>query len=195
MLWERRNQDAGRILQQSVAMLFAWLHAKNKHEACETSHQLALEANKWYKPERGWTNANVNASFGAESGGIGRFAGSFATQIVGRNDPEVLEALALREVLRWLKDRRRQNIVIDCDCATVVSAINSVTDSISAVGMIIQDCKPLLSTLNGVLVEFVRRSVNFATHYLTREANSVSELHIWSLTPYCILDTLSLDYY
>lgn len=82
----------------------------------------------------------MDDSVGAESGGIcvvfrvwmGSFVGGFATQIVGRNDHEVLGALVVRELLRRLKVQRRQNVVIQSDSATVVSAINSITDSISS---------------------------------------------------------------
>lgn len=77
----------------------------------------------------------------------GRFVGGFSRKILYIIDPSILEALAIREVLAWLKERRKSKVIVESDCLQVCNGINKGNVMNSELGVIIQDCMHLLSTL------------------------------------------------
>lgn len=84
--------------------------------------------------------------------------------------------------------------MIESDCAAVVNPIKTRIVTRSHVSMIISNCVSLLKTLSDVRVELIRRSTNFAAHYLAREAGSFQGLYVWGLTPPdCIQASFALD--
>ncbi|KAM6552804.1 hypothetical protein CsatB_013566 [Cannabis sativa] len=79
-------------------------------------------------------------------------------------DVAVAEAIGIREVLSWLKERQWPQVFIETDSLCVVQAFHSSIDMISLFGSVIQDCKMLFASFNNVVVSFVKRSANVVTH-------------------------------
>lgn len=124
----------------------------------------------------------------------GRFIGAQVQKVQGIIDPTILEAMAIREALSWIKERSRSSCIVESDCTNVVSAINGSSVLPSQVGIVIDDCRSLLASLTNVKVTLTQRIANCVAHDLARACDSISGLHIWGFNPpSCILATLACD--
>uniref|UniRef100_A0A803QKM0 RNase H type-1 domain-containing protein n=1 Tax=Cannabis sativa TaxID=3483 RepID=A0A803QKM0_CANSA len=85
-------------------------------------------------------------------------------------DVVVAEAIGIREVLSWLKDRQWPQVFIETDSLCVVQALHSSIHMISLFGSVIQDCKNLLASFHNVVVSFVKRSANVVAHTFAKAA-------------------------
>ena len=82
--------------------------------------------------------------------------------------------------------------MLETDSQTVANAINNVTtNDSSAFGLIIQDCKSLLSEIPVAKCNFIYRSANVAAHMLAVGTHSEAGLGVWdSIPPPVLLDFL-----
>lgn len=89
-----------------------------------------------------------------------------------------MEAVVIREALSWVKDRRKDFVIMEIDCLHMAQAVNSLATDDSTFGLIINDCKNILATLQHVRVAHVKRSANTAAHRLARVAVFMSGFHV-----------------
>lgn len=120
---------------------------------------------------------------------IAGYGGSFA----GALDPNIVEAMAFREALSWLKKRSVHHVHIELDSLTVVQAFDNKNKDSSYLGSIIADYHQLVKDLRSYSVYFVRRSANSAAHIIAREAGSMSDRKEWLSMPSFLIDVLSSD--
>ena len=64
---------------------------------------------------------------------------------------------------------------MESDALTIVKAILEPHQFISYAGLILDDCKQLLSSINEVIVSFVKRYANMVAHLLARTFYSMSD--------------------
>jgi hypothetical protein len=69
----------------------------------------------------------------------------------------------------------------------VVDNINSSKDNHSGYGLLIEDCKSMLSTHSNYVVAFTRRQANGSAHALARAALSHASRITFNYIPNCIL--------
>ena len=94
-------------------------------------------------------------------------------------EPKHAEALCIREALSWIKDLQIDNVKLLLDSALSVEAIrNDFTDD-SYFGLIISDCKVLLSSFDSVSIEFVHRASNILAHKIARSAVHLPNYVVW----------------
>ncbi|XP_060966242.1 uncharacterized protein LOC133034831 [Cannabis sativa] len=84
--------------------------------------------------------------------------------------PEIAETIGIKETLSWIERKQWSNVVIETDALVVVQAINSSILMPSQFGLLVGDCRALISSLNNVSLKFVKRSANRAAHCLARES-------------------------
>ncbi|KAM6558367.1 hypothetical protein CsatA_027606 [Cannabis sativa] len=84
--------------------------------------------------------------------------------------PEIAETIGIKEALSWIERKQWSSVVIETDALVVVQAINSSILMPSQFGLLVGDCRILLSSLNNISLKFVKRSANRVAHCLARES-------------------------
>lgn len=91
--------------------------------------------------------------------------------------------MAIKEALAWIRDRSKTNVIVEYDCEFVVNAINEMSRINSGFGLIVDDCKVILSTLTNVRVELIYRPANRTAHVPAGEGGSNSGPYVWRCIP------------
>ncbi|XP_060974306.1 uncharacterized protein LOC133039424 [Cannabis sativa] len=94
---------------------------------------------------------------------------------LGAVSPEIAEVVGMKEVLSWIKRMNVTDVEIETDSLVTVQAINGSVQIPSQFGLIVQDCRLLLSELQNVFISFVKRSANRAAHCLARQSCFMSD--------------------
>ncbi|KAM6570094.1 hypothetical protein CsatB_018079 [Cannabis sativa] len=87
---------------------------------------------------------------------------------------EVVEAMGIKEALSWIKANHWKGVTIESVSMLAVQAIHSTQLMTYVFGLVVNDCRILLSSLSDVYLRFVRRSANRAAHYVARHARSLT---------------------
>ncbi|XP_074342024.1 uncharacterized protein LOC141679422 [Apium graveolens] len=105
----------------------------------------------------------------------------------GSPNPDLAEALGIREALSWIKNEDQHDVILESDClqnvqVQNVQAIRSSFTCLSYLGRVIKDCRELLVSLSekNVKFKFVKRSVNKVAHFLARQNCSLAD-RIWRM--------------
>ena len=98
----------------------------------------------------------------------------------GSTTPECAKAMGIREALSWIKGRQMHRVVVETDCLVVAQAIRGSAPMSSYFGVIVQECRNLLMEVKdkGVVLKFVKRSVNSLAHAFVSCSYSVAD-RIW----------------
>ena len=114
--------------------------------------------------------------------------------MVGPIEVVTAEALGCRIALTWIQQHSLVNVIVESDAEIVVSLIKSSTALNSSVGLILNDCRSLLGSLEGCSLIHIRRSANQVAHDLARSSVSGSDLGEWRESPPSFLaDVLAND--
>ena len=82
-------------------------------------------------------------------------------------NPTLVEAMAVKEALSWVKEMEWQAVVIESDCLVVMQLIRSVYPMRARLGKIIEECRALVSEFNNLSLYFIiKRSANMSAHKL-----------------------------
>lgn len=195
MLWRARNDKVWKNRTAFVkgVVIFAKSYLDQWTIAQDNTWVVPLQnlirgdgAKKWVKHQWNSIKVNVDASIFREQAryGFGVVACDFEGTVVeakvgccmGVVEPELAEAIGLKEALSWIKAKRWGEVVIETDCYVVVQAICSSIKMLSPFGMIIKECKSLFSSLSDKTLLFVYRSANRVAHSLARVAYSYPDL-------------------
>ncbi|GLT28456.1 hypothetical protein SLA2020_033900 [Shorea laevis] len=112
---------------------------------------------RWHPPDEGYVKVNVDGAV-SEQGhifGMGALVRDHQGEVIvamvcqgqGTVEAEVVEACSLRTALLWAQSLGLRRIVVEFDCATIVSAINSKTlNTNSSLGIVLLDCRALMAS-------------------------------------------------
>lgn len=103
--------------------------------------------------------------------------------LVGVDSPLMAEACELQNSLQWLKSFPLRDATIELDAQLIVNAINNSEDMLSYFGIIIDDCKSLLSSLDKVKIMYIPRSANIVAYELAKIAGFMSGRVEWGCVP------------
>uniref|UniRef100_A0A803QSA0 RNase H type-1 domain-containing protein n=1 Tax=Cannabis sativa TaxID=3483 RepID=A0A803QSA0_CANSA len=187
-------RHVGRMLNRpSILLAIPLLDKQNLFSlALETN---GSKAEQWTKPVPNTIKINVDgASFENEgSYGFGIVARDSSGTLVGpvavcKNGAfaaEVVEAIGVKEALSWLKDKSWDKVEMETDNMLTVQAIRASHRVSSVFGLVVNDCKLLLSNLPYVSLHFIRRSANRIAHYVARHSRFLSgcSIHIQNIPP------------
>ena len=190
-LWNHKRARASNVLFLARAVWNSWSHAQVSVPIQLTEFMTAKDgAFSWNKPHPGDLKINVDAALfpDSASAGIACLARNHdgllleaRTRIFsGLTNPEIAEAIGVREALSWIKDRNWHHITIETDSLLVVQALRSTIRMDSYFGSIIADCLSILQSLPSVCILFVRRSANMAAHLLARFACSYADRTLYT---------------
>uniref|UniRef100_A0A2C9VS60 RNase H type-1 domain-containing protein n=1 Tax=Manihot esculenta TaxID=3983 RepID=A0A2C9VS60_MANES len=202
VVWSQKYASTRFVVCSAFSFLHSWRNARDFRPLCRSGQFSDNPYCKWKKPDAGWTKANVDAAVFESKGAVGavfrddvgRFVGGYSKIFEGISDPTLLEMLAIRESLSWLKNRGRSKVIVESDCQVAVDQLGFLDSGSSMFLETCRDCQYVLSTLQDVRVEFIRRTANFAAHPLVRAAQFNSGLSVWGFTPPdCIIAALAAD--
>ncbi|GLU05333.1 hypothetical protein SLE2022_224370 [Rubroshorea leprosula] len=84
---------------------------------------------------------------------------------------EVAEACTLRKALQWARDLSFERIIVELDCVNIITARNIDLATLnSSLGLIISDCKLLVTFFLSCRFQHTRRGGNSVAHELAKRA-------------------------
>ncbi|EEF50080.1 conserved hypothetical protein [Ricinus communis] len=116
----------------------------------------------------------------------GTFVACMAHAVLGLFEPRLAEAVALKEAIRWAIQMRFSLVVFESDSKIAVDAIRSLAADWSEFGIIIDECRSLLSLGLNFQVYFVKRQANMVAHVLAMSSYSYASLATWNVIPSCV---------
>uniref|UniRef100_A0A803PV21 Reverse transcriptase n=1 Tax=Cannabis sativa TaxID=3483 RepID=A0A803PV21_CANSA len=180
ILWNNKSTKALDVVKLARTNLVSWRNAQNQKSEALLNVNYSKDLEHWRKPIVHKYKINVDgAIFEAENCfgvGIiirdqaGYLVEAVSTRKIGVVTPEIAEVIGVKEALSWIKNHDLSDVEIESDSLVVVQAINGEVQMPSQFGMIVQDCRLMISTLNNVLISFVKRSANKAAHCVARKS-------------------------
>ena len=162
-----------------------------KHDSYAAARPIARQ--RWIAPELGIVKIQVDggvdrdgrrgaaATIGRNHDGL--FLGSSAMVFYGINDPPMLEALACREALALAQDLNLDQIVVACDCKTVVEEIKSGTEG--RYSIVIKEIQAQARQFSRCDFIFEGRQGNVDAHNLVKFCTSLEQgRHMWLGVPH-----------
>ncbi|GLU21284.1 hypothetical protein SLE2022_374300 [Rubroshorea leprosula] len=111
---------------------------------------------------------------------------------------ELVEAHSVRHALRWANELNLGKIIIETDCASIVTALLSDIALNSELGNILSDCKSMMASFPYCHVQHTRRTGNAVAHELAKRALQaegneffISEIPVF-LAPFVARDKLPI---
>ncbi|KAM6541763.1 hypothetical protein CsatB_006210 [Cannabis sativa] len=183
VFWQKKTSNASRVVQSARKVFDQWRVA-NSNTAASFATGVHSGSNIWTKPMSGKIKINVDGAifepqqlfgFGCLARNhTGQLLEAFAESKFGVVLPEIAEIMGMKEALSWIKRKGWEDVIVETDSLIVVQALNSSIHMTSYFGLLVEDCRLILSTLKNVLISFVYRSANKAAHCLARESCSLS---------------------
>lgn len=167
------------VVKSARLVLGQWKKAQtHRYDSLLGINDLTEASEHWIKPEVNKTKVNIDATIFQQEGyfGFGGVARDHDGRVVDvlagckawRVDVEMAEVIGIREVLTWIKDKQWSGVWVESDCLVAVQAIKGSCKMLSTFGLIVEDCRFLLSELPNVYLGYVKRSANSAAHCIAR---------------------------
>jgi ribonuclease HI len=206
-LWLARNEareavqieDPNYTARRSFFLLEEWT---NSRTSCPV-HQ-AGRVERWRPPSQGWTKINADGAFNRESGhggcGVvlrdhhGGFLAGACHFFPSVSDPEQAELLACRRGLVVAKELGLEKVLLETDCAAVVSKLHGKEMDRSIYGPLVDEVKLMLQEFAEAEVGHVRRVCNGVAHCLAKLGCANKLRQTWvGVPPGSIVDCLACD--
>ncbi|KAM6598072.1 hypothetical protein CsatA_008596 [Cannabis sativa] len=186
VVWNKYKPTVKEVLANSSITLEHWRKAQDKHALLTLSFNNSEEgAELWTPPATNNLKINVDAAlypqhntFGygiVARNHLGRFIEAKTSYCNGSYPAEVIEALGIKEALSWIKNKSWKNAELETDSLLCVQAIKSNQKMSSTFGIVIEECRLLLSLLQDVKLRFVKRSANRVAHAIARHSRFISD--------------------
>ncbi|XP_074352682.1 uncharacterized protein LOC141691828 [Apium graveolens] len=178
-VWNNRSSSVNSMLYLANNYLTQWRATQSHSFVILPRAGLAEDgAMSWVKPQGTEVKVNVDAALFNEhvSFGVGMVARDGRGDLLqartvvlnGLVQPELTEVMAIKEVLSWMETNGWQEGVIETYCLVAAQAIRSKVEMHSPFGVIVRECRQVLSRLNKVVLLFVRWSANMAAHVVAK---------------------------
>ncbi|KAL0327083.1 UNVERIFIED_CONTAM: hypothetical protein Sangu_1786300 [Sesamum angustifolium] len=90
-------------------------------------------------------------------------------------DGEIAEALAAREAIQLAARRGWKSIIIEGDCAVLISKLRAVDQDLSYIGTVIFDILSFVNLFTSCQFAYVKRAFNSVAHCLAKSATGMLE--------------------
>ena len=97
-------------------------------------------------------------------------------KVDGVQDAEVIEALAIRQAIRFAIETSFNCVIIESDSLSVVKAIQDTAEPTCHIGNIIEDVKLLSKSMKSCEFHHTKREANQVAHSLARNAFNVDSV-------------------
>lgn len=167
-----------------------------------TNRRSAVE--RWTKPPTGWTKANADGAMdkqGRSGGGgavvrdqHGKFLAGACHFFPSIDAPEMAELLACRRAVQLTMEIGKNKLMLETDCQSVVTALVSQERDRSTNGLLVEEIKMMLKSMDQYQVRWARRTANSAAHILAREGCLNKNCKTWlHVEPACIADVINSE--
>uniref|UniRef100_A0A803QF42 RNase H type-1 domain-containing protein n=1 Tax=Cannabis sativa TaxID=3483 RepID=A0A803QF42_CANSA len=173
VFWQKKTSPTLSVVPSARKALDQWRVAKN-NTAGTFATRLYSKSNIWSKPMGNKIKVNVDGAifeaqqrfgFGCVARDhFGHLTEAISDSRVGVVLPEIAEVIGMKEALSWIKKKGWEDMIIETDSLIVVQALNSSVHMTSHFGLLVEDCRLILSTLKNILISFVYRYANRAAH-------------------------------
>ncbi|XP_074327679.1 uncharacterized protein LOC141665589 [Apium graveolens] len=182
-VWNNKISSVNGVLSSAVSYLTQWKSTQSRFfEALPQAGCAEDGAMSWVKPHEDSVKINVDAALFREhdlfgSGLVARDSNGGLIQArtilkEGKVTVEMAEAMSIKEALSWIEESQWSEVVLESDCLVAVQAIRSKVKMRSPFGLVIEECRNKLLSLNNVSLLFVRRSANMTAHYVAKMSYS-----------------------
>jgi ribonuclease HI len=206
-MWLARNdardepmiEDPDRTARRILGLLDEWRALKPS-----SGQQSHPEVEHWLPPEVGWHKANADGALspGEGTGGVGVIIRDHhGDALLGachffprETDPERVELLACKHAVQAAQQLGTRRLVLETDCAGVVSKLRKEELDRSVHGPLVEEIKVLIGEFEDSMIKHVRRSGNGVAHKLAKEGCINKLCNTWvSSYPDYVLDVLARD--
>ncbi|KAM6582578.1 hypothetical protein CsatB_009580 [Cannabis sativa] len=180
LLWNNKTCSAMNVVRSARMVLNQYCTAQTQKTGALLIDDINNVDERWKKPISHMVKINVDGAIFQEQnkfgfGCVARDSNGLLLEAIsdsrfGVVKPEIAEIIGIKEALSWIERKHWTNVVIETDALVVVQAIQSSILMPSQFGLLVGDCRVLLSSLNNVSLKFVKRSANKAAHCLARES-------------------------
>lgn len=188
VVWKQRGREYKDIVTLAIQILNNWEFAQDKSFDFSFGFISQTEGDMcWKQPQTGTIKINTDAALFEDSNlySYAMIARNHEGQMLqvksscrqGNADPEMAEAVGIREALSWIKEHNWPQGIVESDCLGAIQAIRCSSINLSYLGRVIDECKRLLLELKSrnVTLRFVKRSANMVAHYLARYSSSLAD--------------------
>ncbi|GLT45633.1 hypothetical protein SLA2020_194520 [Shorea laevis] len=145
---------------------------------------------RWSPPESDYVKINIDGALSSQTrvSGMGAVARDSSGEVLAAlacKGPEVVvaeiaEVCSLRKALRWAQELSFRKVIMETDCASIVTAINSTIPNVhSALSPVLSDCRQLMSSFLSCTVQHVHREGNSVAHELAKRALHAEADEYW----------------
>ncbi|GLT37918.1 hypothetical protein SLA2020_121990 [Shorea laevis] len=177
--WNGGRAHPQQIIEGGVNYLMDYQKAQKSMGRGAAAVQMHSET-KWKPPDEQTVKINVDGAIAEQHRvfGMGAVARDhcgevLATMACWRRDvaaAEIVEARSVRCAMQWAQELNLGRIIIETDCASIVTALSNNVALYSNLGNILSDCKLLMSSFLHCQVKHVRRTGNAVAHELAKRA-------------------------
>ncbi|KAM6598685.1 hypothetical protein CsatA_018294 [Cannabis sativa] len=178
LIWQNKSRNAKEVVKSARLVLDQWKVVNFESPNAYFATGDALGSKLWRKPDQSTIKVNVDGAIfeDQQKFGFGYIArdcfGALIEAVSGSRRgyvlPEIAEIIGIKEALSWIKNKGWGKVVVESDSLVAVQAIQSSIHMPSQFGLLVEDCRLILSSLNNVQVSFVNRSANKAAHSIAR---------------------------
>ncbi|XP_060965224.1 uncharacterized protein LOC115719983 [Cannabis sativa] len=180
LLWSNKSTKVSEVIQSAKTNLDNWQNAQSNGSIPLLNVNVSNGREHWTKPIFTKFKINVDgALFKAENrfgfGFIvrdkdGKLVEAVSSSKTGVVSPEIVEVVGMKEALSWIKTKHLTEVEIETDSLVAVQAINGSVQMPSQFGLLVQDCRLLLSELQNVFISFIKRYANRVAHCIARQS-------------------------
>lgn len=158
---------------------------------------------KWIAPAEGNLKLNADASIFDEAYHFsirmvvrdhqGQFVCGRTMKLAGSVSVLEAETAGILEALNWLDELPEQVSTVESDPMLSVDAVNRMHQNRMELGDIIEHCRSILGSKDGVSVVFIWKHANSVAHLLARLPCTFNSFVDYLSPPVCVLETLLSD--
>lgn len=188
LVWNQRGMSVTEVVESAKSLLYQWQSAQDKTFDSFLGLMTREDgADHWRLPTEGTVKVNTDAAIFSSSGhfSFSMVARSHSGELIeaksvcrqGVIQPELAEAMGVREALSWVNVSKWPKVEVETDCLVVVQAVRSNAIKLSYLGSIVEECKQLLAGFRDqqVTLKFIKRSANKLAHQVARHSCSVAD--------------------
>ncbi|KAL8111232.1 hypothetical protein AgCh_019083 [Apium graveolens] len=204
-IFENKYMSPATTMNWSMTQIKEWRDANIKRQATGLNERGAMhqQNRQWVKPEPGCRKLNVDAAVkeGQNSFSVGlvlrddrgQYIAGKTCRFAGSLSVEEAETVAILEGLLWTNELPPGPITIESDSLLSINAIRKGSVNFLEIGHLVQHCRSLINSREGVSVVFTRKQANKAAHILARHPCELNSFVINLSPPLCLLETLLSD--
>ncbi|GLT65131.1 hypothetical protein SLA2020_375810 [Shorea laevis] len=188
-IWHGKHTSPRSIIENSLSYLNEYKQAMNA-KGKRVGFGQGLSETRWRPPDVGHVKINTDGAISGQQQrfGMGAVARDHTGNVVaamackgqGAVAAEVAEACTLRKALQWARDLSFEKIIVESDCANIITAMHSVFPAMnSSLGLIISDSKMLMTFFLDCRLQHTRREGNSVAHELVKRALQAEADEYW----------------